>query len=67
MVEGNDQSLEYIGYQVPRSELEANAEDFEKSNQTQGFLILFKCFLPEFLCSLKFNFRILILFRISCC
>ena len=37
MVEGNDQSLEYIGYQVPRSELEANAEDFEKSNQTQGF------------------------------
>jgi hypothetical protein len=45
MVEGNDQSLEYIGYQVPRSELEANAEDFEKSNQTQGFLILFKYFL----------------------
>lgn len=44
MVEGNDQSLEYIGYQVPRSELEANAEDFEKSNQTQEFL-----FYSEFL------------------
>lgn len=44
MVEGNDQSLEYIGYQVPRSELEANAEDFEKANQTQEFL-----FYSEFL------------------
>ena len=33
MVEGNDQSLEYVGYQVPRSESESNSEESEKANQ----------------------------------
>ena len=33
MVEGNDQSLEYVGYQVPRSEMESNSIESEKNNQ----------------------------------
>jgi hypothetical protein len=38
MIEGNDQSLEYIGYQVPRTDLEggANPDDPENKSQTQG-------------------------------
>ncbi len=39
MVEGNDQSLEYVGYQVPRSELDSNQEDFDKANQSQGIIL----------------------------
>ena len=41
MIEGNDQSLEYIGYQVPRSDLEGggNPDDPENKAQTQGVLI----------------------------
>ncbi len=45
MIEANDQSLEYVGYQVPRAEIEANTngEEVDKS-QPQEFL-----FYSEFL------------------
>jgi hypothetical protein len=45
MIEGNDQSLEYVGYQVPRSELDANPNDAESKNISQG--IFFFLFLVE--------------------
>jgi len=49
MVEGNDQSLEYVGYQVPRTELESGGgssalETSEKAAANQEFL-----FYSEFL------------------
>jgi intraflagellar transport protein 140 len=44
MVESNDKSLEYIGYQVPRSEMEMNPEDLENIAMAQEFL-----FYSEFL------------------
>ena len=44
MIESNDQSLEYVGYQVPRSELDANPNDAETKNISQEFL-----FYSEFL------------------
>jgi hypothetical protein len=31
MIESNDQSLEYVGYQVPRSELDNNQNDADGS------------------------------------
>jgi hypothetical protein len=34
MIESNDQSLEYVGYQVPRSELEGNLQQLITSNST---------------------------------
>lgn len=37
MIEANDQSLEYVGYQVPRVELESNSEEAEQL-QPQGFI-----------------------------
>lgn len=37
MIEGNDQSLEYIGYQVPRADPE-NSEDAESKANSQEFL-----------------------------
>ena len=33
MVEGSDQSLEYVGYQVPRTDLEASSSEADKGNQ----------------------------------
>ena len=43
MIEGNDQSLEYVGYQVPRSDLESNnnSEDPDARAQTQGSLLFY--------------------------
>ena len=43
MIEGNDQSLEYVGYQVPRSDLESNnnSEDPDARAQTQGSLLVY--------------------------
>jgi hypothetical protein len=35
MVEGHDQSLEYVGYQVPRTESETNSDD-DKVNQGEN-------------------------------
>ena len=38
MIESNDQSLEYVGYQVPRSELDnnPNADEADLRAQSQG-------------------------------
>ncbi len=36
MIESNDQSLEYVGYQVPRSELDVNPNDTDSKNISQG-------------------------------
>ena len=36
MIESNDQTLEYIGYQVPKKETDANGQDPENPNQVQG-------------------------------
>ena len=40
MIEGNDQSLEYIGYQVPRTDMEGggNLDDPDNKAQTQGIM-----------------------------
>jgi hypothetical protein len=40
MIEANDQSLEYVGYQVPRAEIEPNSEETDKS-QPQGLIFDF--------------------------
>lgn len=38
MIEGTDQSLEYVGYQVPRSEAEAGIDDSDSKAVSQEFL-----------------------------
>jgi hypothetical protein len=40
MIEANDQSLEYVGYQVPRTENEPNSDETDKS-QPQGIIFIF--------------------------
>jgi hypothetical protein len=57
MIEANDQSLEYVGYQVPRAEIEPNSEETDKS-QPQGLIF-------EFFDSKKFNCKInFLIFRV---
>ena len=36
MIESNDQTLEYVGYQVPKKETDANGQETDNQSNLQG-------------------------------